>query len=523
MRCGLILSGAFVRQELMAEFGLIPPSFLPLGNRRLFEHQRRILKSFCEKIYLSLPYNFEVSAYDAELLEQLEVEVIRVDDNKTIAQAFLDAILKCGLFDCELIALYGDTLIENLAEIHLDTYSAHVTKSSYFWASAPIQNTIINLSERSSNKDLVVSGLFSFSSVRRLAESLANCANNIIDAVSYYNKKIPMSVEQNGDWYDFGHVQTYYTSCGLITTQRSFNSLVISHKSVTKISEDSNKMLAEASWFENIPPSMRVYTPAYLDRIGNAENCEGYSTENTYMSTLANLAIFGRLNQNAWSQIFNSCKEFLHEMHSFEGATDFNVDDYYQPKTDKRLKEFASQTGFDLNGELVLNGGRLPFALELSRITGEIIRNSSPATSIVHGDFCFSNIFYDFRSRRVKVIDPRGVHPNGEISIYGDPRYDIAKLAHSVIGRYDWIISGQVDISQNGNCFTMGFKEDRSWRNIEQAFQETNFLENKHNAFVTQAILVQLFLSMLPLHADYPQRQVAFLANAARLFEAMEI
>jgi len=35
----LVMSGAYVTQELVAEFGQIPPSFLPVGNRRLYEYQ----------------------------------------------------------------------------------------------------------------------------------------------------------------------------------------------------------------------------------------------------------------------------------------------------------------------------------------------------------------------------------------------------------------------------------------------------------------------------------------------------
>lgn len=35
----LIMSGSYVQQELGAEFSSIPPSFLPLANKRLFKHQ----------------------------------------------------------------------------------------------------------------------------------------------------------------------------------------------------------------------------------------------------------------------------------------------------------------------------------------------------------------------------------------------------------------------------------------------------------------------------------------------------
>ena len=67
----------------------------------------------------------------------------------------------------------------------------------------------------------------------------------------------------------------------------------------------------------------------------------------------------------------------------------------------------------------------------------------------MHGDFCFSNILYDFKSQSIKVIDPRGLSGDGkEQSIYGDLRYDVAKLAHSVIGKYDFIIAGRFSYSE---------------------------------------------------------------------------
>ena len=34
-----ITSGEYVESELFAEFGRIPPAFLPVGNKRLYTHQ----------------------------------------------------------------------------------------------------------------------------------------------------------------------------------------------------------------------------------------------------------------------------------------------------------------------------------------------------------------------------------------------------------------------------------------------------------------------------------------------------
>ena len=54
-KIGLVLSGAYVNDELVAEYGLLPPAFLPFGQRRLFEHQVRSLTPLVEVIFLTVP------------------------------------------------------------------------------------------------------------------------------------------------------------------------------------------------------------------------------------------------------------------------------------------------------------------------------------------------------------------------------------------------------------------------------------------------------------------------------------
>ena len=55
------MSGAYVGQELESEFGKIPPSFLPLGNRRLFQHQLALAPEGVE-LLLSIPESFQISS-----------------------------------------------------------------------------------------------------------------------------------------------------------------------------------------------------------------------------------------------------------------------------------------------------------------------------------------------------------------------------------------------------------------------------------------------------------------------------
>ena len=78
---------------------------------------------------------------------------------------------------------------------------------------------------------------------------------------------------------------------------------------------------------------------------------------------------------------------------------------------------------------------------------------------VVHGDLCLSNILYDLRSRICKLLDPRGSF--GAAGIYGDPRYDVAKLYHSIYGLYDFIANDLFHVSING-AGAVEFARDRN-------------------------------------------------------------
>ncbi|MEY2621805.1 MAG: hypothetical protein RIT26_1625, partial [Pseudomonadota bacterium] len=53
----IIASGAMIASEFQAEIGRIPPAFLPLGHKRLYEHQvNHLRQSFSdEQIFMSIP------------------------------------------------------------------------------------------------------------------------------------------------------------------------------------------------------------------------------------------------------------------------------------------------------------------------------------------------------------------------------------------------------------------------------------------------------------------------------------
>ena len=143
------------------------------------------------------------------------------------------------------------------------------------------------------------------------------------------------------------------------------------------------------------------------------------------------------------------------------------------------------------------------------------------SVSVMHGDLCFSNILYDTRGNRVKVIDPRGTDSSGNFSIFGTASYDLAKLSHSVLGMYDFIIAGRYEIvaAADGDSDSIRFDIDERLDQIRQDFLAMSWVNGLTTAEILPAVVL-LFLSMLPLHADRPDRQRAMRLNAYRLYQA---
>ena len=127
--------------------------------------------------------------------------------------------------------------------------------------------------------------------------------------------------------------------------------------------------------------------------------------------------------------------------------------------------------------------------------------------SIIHGDFCLSNILFDLNSFVVKLIDPRGSF--GSKGIGGDPRYDIAKLRHSIVGLYDFIVHDLFSLEKKDKGFKKNiFRNDNSL-NLQLKFDEL-IIKWNYDLREIKFIEALLFLSMIPLHNENKKRQLFF-------------
>jgi hypothetical protein len=239
--------------------------------------------------------------------------------------------------------------------------------------------------------------------------------------------------------------------------------------------------------------------------------------------TLADLFVFGRLERRTWERILADCDEFLSSCVAHAAPADAPVGpDLYYDKTMERLEAYARATGTDLDAPCRLNGAALPSLSAMARQAAAAVPEVAGQT-LIHGDFCFSNILYDARADLIRVIDPRGMNPAGVITPFGDIRYDIGKLHHSAVGWYDLIIAGYFRLQRLGALdFDFSLPADPSREAVAELYLARSFARRSVGDAAAPAISVLLFLSMLPLHADDTTRQTALLANGLRLFQSLE-
>lgn len=532
----LITSGAYLGEDFTSEVGLIPPSFLPIGNKRLFEYQVSFLKS-CYKTdgdyYLSVPKSYDIDHYDYDLLSALGVKIIETPVGLSLGESISFCWNSSSKNHEYLTILHGDTLFLEATFTDLDIITVHpnegLYKRGYVNSKSSLQSKYI--SDWTDSDNNVISGFFNFSKPFFFMKALVESNNDFLDAIAKYSSKYCLRHEKSGKWLDLGHVNSFFKARAEMTTQRSFNELKISKHSVKKSSlSASKKIVAEANWFHKLPMSLRYYTPSLLSKNDGNDAFEGASYELEYMYNLplSDLMVFSKMPGVFWDKVFFKISEMLEEFNQYKPIENSKkelkkYDQLYLPKTMQRLSKYAELQGKKIDDlKYFISDNQAISLAKVAEDSAKFINETSQKDlCLSHGDLCFSNILYDPRSESLKCVDPRGIDNLGNFSIYSDRRYDLAKLYHSVRGLYDYIIAGRFKIERNSpkmiNLKIMNNFHHQE--NLINSFNKFIFSGLDYSEEEILAITIHLFLSMLPLHSDRPERQEAFIVNALNLYQ----
>ncbi|MDF1815786.1 MAG: hypothetical protein P1V20_26545 [Verrucomicrobiales bacterium] len=529
----LILSSKIVSEELAQQFGRIPPALLPFGAGRLIESQIHLADR--KSIYLTLPAGYELSAFDAEQFSEYEINVIRLPETLSVTEAISEAICIIKV-EGAIQILYGDTLVqfgENRA-LEPDSLTIANDLSNYPWAFVDEKKgDQVKFSndppEKLINRKLVC-GYFYFSDARLLAKVCAT--RSFVDALNAYGLEKNLELVVPEKWFDFGHLPLFFDSRKSALTSRYFNDVRVEDEFVYKTSPKTTKIRNESRWFEGLPVSMRPYVPRYGGLFSQDQKA-GYALEYVHAPGLSDLFVFGELGVSGWLEIFQSCKRLLNKFHNLvpasespeasPGFAELFHDEMLIQKSSKRLDTFFEQSNLGWQTEFKINGRCVPnLESVLSDCLSSIPESPIEAICFWHGDLFFGNMFYDFLARRILCIDPRAEIPEFGFSQFGDKRYDIAKLCHSVIGKYDKIVGGRARINITGqNTWEWDLASTPNEDLIENIFWEMlvdSFCLPREAIVSLTAIL---FFSMLPFHIDDMRRQRMLLSAGFRLHEKL--
>lgn len=137
------------------------------------------------------------------------------------------------------------------------------------------------------------------------------------------------------------------------------------------------------------------------------------------------------------AQILQTLVSALRNLHQSEQvpADPFSMKEAYYNKTMDRLSKIEDLVPFAREREISINGKRCRNVYYHKRELEKRLEELSCETfCFIHGDCTFSNLMLREDGTPV-LIDPRGYF--GYTELYGDERYDWAKLYYSIVGNYD--------------------------------------------------------------------------------------
>jgi dTDP-glucose pyrophosphorylase len=324
-----------------------------------------------------------------------------------------------------------------------------------------------------------------------------------------------------GQWFDCGNLDFLTSSRRRLLQARSFNTIQIDELrgTITKRSEHHAKFLNEINYYRLLPRDLITFFPRLVDF--NLEPKELFLTLEYYgYPTLSEIWVFEEFSASYWESIFQTLHQVIgcFERYTVE-LSPVDTFNFYWNKTVDRLSAFAAQgpefARLVAATELCLNHKLLP---GWPRVKEEVERRVralavQPRGQIIHGDLCFPNILYDPLSRLFKFIDPRGSFADS--GIYGDGRYDVAKLLHSLDGGYDFLIHDMFVLTRNEEELTLQQFFPQTHRAVLGSFAKV--FGRKFPLEDVRLLEGLLFLSMCPLHAGHPDRQVAMFATGLRI------
>ena len=223
------------------------------------------------------------------------------------------------------------------------------------------------------------------------------------------------------------------------------------------------------------------------------------------------------LERDGKQRLLKRIVDDLRTLHSFETvpADPQSVVEAYFGKTMNRLSKVQKLIPFSGNEIITVNGKPCRNVLfherELERL---VCAMRSEDFALIHGDCTFSNIMCRADGTPV-MLDPRGYF--GHTELYGDRRYDWAKLYYSIVGNYDQFNLKRFHLEIGGKDGSAGTElpegevlvsiDSNGWEELEDEFFELTKADAREIRLIHAIIWLSLTTYTWP---DYDSICAAF-------------
>lgn len=543
----LVPSAIQVPDELRLDVGSIPAGMIPLEGEPMLEHIADAYSDYNLARIVAVGESAD-SVHGYVSRSDYDWTVVNVSHTSSLGETVHNALDALSTEDRQGRSLYinfADTLIFPLRPVNKGNIISYKNRErTYRWTTFDIEEgEVVNPKQKrkQDNKSPkpCFTGQFGLVDADRFYQTLNDMLPQSRSGLDFFYRGLLSYLESSGyklyepdSWLDVGHLDTYHRAKKQFLNSREFNELENHGKNIiTKRSEDTETLINEIRWYNEIPSQLQPYLPRIYDYSTDEEH-PYVKMEYIGYPSLSDLQLYGSHRQHIWNDVFHQLFSMHHEFQAFTAeasptSIQQSLKEMYLDKTKRRLDRLRGDNQFQpffeaetvqINGEIYPTLDRILDDLEKVINQSELL--SCDSFTIIHGDLCLPNILYDPRNEILKLIDPRGRF--GEFKIYGDHRYDIAKLRHSFVGHYEHLINGQFEASSNLEIPQITYDIYTTKEQKERENRFDSILARKTDVNVRSVKLIEslLFLSMVPLHSDSYNRQLCMLAQGVEKFSS---
>lgn len=520
-----------------------PKPMLPFNNKPIIGHLLEwFIKEEFDEVIIIVEYRHDkIIDYVTKVFlkeDNIKIRFVRQGRLLGLGHAIykgLDATLDD---DASLLIVLGDIVLDDsLTFDYSEDFIVYNEVEDYErWCMVQLddKNEIVDFYDKPkvqppTNKNVI--GIYNFSVVEQLKNiygfyNVENLDDNYeLEFSVFLNEYIDFYTVKgiyNNNYLDFGLLSDLNKS--KLQVVREFNKIELIDDDINELKvrkssiKNPEKILNEFLWYQSIPSQMHKYTPITYDFNNKIECNKGANYVMGYIDStpLQELFMYNLPDFQGWVSIFDNIYKYFLDTRNIRNKEQFykynknkliraNIE-MLKEKTKQRvnqIRDMFPHKEYVINGQFYDNPiYHLNKILKRAdEISWDININN---LVILHGDLFFGNMMYDIEGESLKIIDPRGEY--GDFLIYGDIRYDLAKLYHSVIGNYDFIVNGLYELRDYDSTLNYSiFNGDDNEKIVDLMHNLIKVLDNDIDD--VEFITGLLFLTMIPLHSENKNNQ----------------